>query len=335
MTPWRLGRCRRAWWARPRHARWAGEGCGAPQCSPGGLHARHAGGELTAAGRAVVRCWALPGCWLAGATPPAHAGAIAAAWTVARCSLAALPRPFPLLPLPATAPRPCCPSHRHRCRSHFPPPTSAATAAALQAAGVIAAMIKEGKIAGRGVLLAGQPGTGKTAIAMGIAKSLGPETPFAMIAASEIFSMEMSKTEALTQVGAALGGCWPRWVPAQMGAGPGGCRPRWVLAQVGCCAGRHACGAETVVERRGSCMSCTMYVGMWVKPTSSATCPTHAPTRACNTSARLQAFRKAIGVRIKEHSELIISCIPPPPLNLPAGLPQGHWRAHQGGERAD
>ena len=69
---------------------------------------------------------------------------------------------------------------------------------------MIAAMIKEGKIAGRGVLLAGQPGTGKTAIAMGIAKSLGPETPFAMIAASEIFSMEMSKTEALTQVGAAL-----------------------------------------------------------------------------------------------------------------------------------
>ena len=45
-----------------------------------------------------------------------------------------------------------------------------------------------------------QPGTGKTAIAMGIAKSLGQETPFAMIAASEIFSMEMSKTEALTQV---------------------------------------------------------------------------------------------------------------------------------------
>lgn len=34
-------------------------------------------------------------------------------------------------------------------------------------------MVKEGKIAGRGVLLAGQPGTGKTAIAMGMAKSLG------------------------------------------------------------------------------------------------------------------------------------------------------------------
>ena len=39
----------------------------------------------------------------------------------------------------------------------------------------------------------------KTAIAMGMAKALGEETPFAMMAGSEIFSMEMSKTEALTQ----------------------------------------------------------------------------------------------------------------------------------------
>lgn len=61
-------------------------------------------------------------------------------------------------------------------------------------------MIKEGKIAGRAVLLAGQPGTGKTAIAMGMCKALGEERPFAMMAASEIFSLEMSKTEALTQV---------------------------------------------------------------------------------------------------------------------------------------
>jgi DNA helicase TIP49 (TBP-interacting protein) len=35
---------------------------------------------------------------------------------------------------------------------------------------VILNMIREGKIAGRAVLLAGQPGTGKTAIAMGMAK---------------------------------------------------------------------------------------------------------------------------------------------------------------------
>eukprot|EP01018_Ginkgo_biloba_P019687 Gb_04895 [translate_table: standard] len=70
---------------------------------------------------------------------------------------------------------------------------------ARKAAGVILQMIKEGKIAGRAVLLAGQPGTGKTAIAMGMAKALGEETPFAMMAGSEIFSLDMSKTEALTQ----------------------------------------------------------------------------------------------------------------------------------------
>ncbi|KAF2295589.1 hypothetical protein GH714_033247 [Hevea brasiliensis] len=71
--------------------------------------------------------------------------------------------------------------------------------AARKAAGVILQMIKDGKIAGRAVLLAGQPGTGKTAIAMGMAKSLGLETPFAMVSGSEIFSLEMSKTEALMQ----------------------------------------------------------------------------------------------------------------------------------------
>lgn len=70
---------------------------------------------------------------------------------------------------------------------------------ARKAAGLILQMIREGKIAGRSILIAGQPGTGKTAIAMGIAKSLGLETPFTMITGSEIFSLEMSKTEALTQ----------------------------------------------------------------------------------------------------------------------------------------
>jgi RuvB-like protein 2 len=62
-----------------------------------------------------------------------------------------------------------------------------------------AGLIRQGKIAGRAVLLAGQPGTGKTALAMGIAKSLGAETPFASVAASELFSLDLSKTEALTQ----------------------------------------------------------------------------------------------------------------------------------------
>lgn len=71
--------------------------------------------------------------------------------------------------------------------------------AARRAAGVILEMIKEGKIAGRAVLIAGLPGTGKTAIAMGMAQALGKDTPFTAIAGSEIFSLEMSKTEALTQ----------------------------------------------------------------------------------------------------------------------------------------
>jgi RuvB-like protein 2 len=33
---------------------------------------------------------------------------------------------------------------------------------------------------------------------MGMAKSLGPDVPFTAMAGSEIFSLEMSKTEALT-----------------------------------------------------------------------------------------------------------------------------------------
>ena len=60
-------------------------------------------------------------------------------------------------------------------------------------------MIKEGKIAGRAVLLGGPPGSGKTAIAMGMAKQLGEDVPFTMMAGSEIFSLEMNKTESLTQ----------------------------------------------------------------------------------------------------------------------------------------
>ena len=57
-----------------------------------------------------------------------------------------------------------------------------------------------GKMAGRAILIAGQPGTGKTAIAMGMAQALGQDIPFTAMAGSEIFSLEMNKTEALTQV---------------------------------------------------------------------------------------------------------------------------------------
>lgn len=71
--------------------------------------------------------------------------------------------------------------------------------AARKAAGIILRLIKAGKIAGRGVVMAGQPGTGKTAIAIGIAQSLGPDVPFTMMTGSEVFSLSVSKTEALRQ----------------------------------------------------------------------------------------------------------------------------------------
>ncbi|KAI6792259.1 RuvB-like helicase [Hortaea werneckii] len=70
---------------------------------------------------------------------------------------------------------------------------------ARKAASVILQMVKEGKIAGRAVLISGPPSTGKTALAIGMSKGLGDDVPFTMLASSEIFSMEMSKTEALEQ----------------------------------------------------------------------------------------------------------------------------------------
>jgi len=70
---------------------------------------------------------------------------------------------------------------------------------ARRGAGVLYQMVREGKLAGRAVLIAGQPGTGKTAIAMALAQALGKDTPFTAMSGSEIFSLEMSKTEALTQ----------------------------------------------------------------------------------------------------------------------------------------
>lgn len=41
---------------------------------------------------------------------------------------------------------------------------------ARRAAGIVVNMVREGKIAGRCILIAGEPSTGKTAIAVGMAK---------------------------------------------------------------------------------------------------------------------------------------------------------------------
>lgn len=70
---------------------------------------------------------------------------------------------------------------------------------AREAAGIVVQMIREGKMAGRGILFVGPPGTGKTAIALAIAKELGEDTPFVAMDASEIYSSEIKKTEVLMQ----------------------------------------------------------------------------------------------------------------------------------------
>lgn len=55
--------------------------------------------------------------------------------------------------------------------------------ASRRAAGVILELIKDGHIAGRAVLIAGQPGSGKTAIAMGMA----PIHPLHMSSSSHLY----------------------------------------------------------------------------------------------------------------------------------------------------
>ncbi|MBS7641201.1 MAG: RuvB-like domain-containing protein [Candidatus Bathyarchaeia archaeon] len=70
---------------------------------------------------------------------------------------------------------------------------------AREAAGLIVQIIKEGKLSGRTIILAGPPGTGKTAIAMAIAKELGPNVPFIQMSGSEIYSSEKKKTEVLIE----------------------------------------------------------------------------------------------------------------------------------------
>ncbi|KAK4188802.1 putative AAA family ATPase pontin [Podospora australis] len=70
---------------------------------------------------------------------------------------------------------------------------------AREACGVVVDLIRAHKMAGRGVLLAGGPGTGKTALALAISQELGTKIPFCPITGSEIYSTEVKKTEVLME----------------------------------------------------------------------------------------------------------------------------------------
>ncbi|CAF4776132.1 ruvB-like helicase 1 [Pieris napi] len=70
---------------------------------------------------------------------------------------------------------------------------------AREAAGLVVDMIRSKKMAGRALLLAGPPGTGKTAIALAIAQELGNKVPFCPMVGSEVYSTEIKKTEVLME----------------------------------------------------------------------------------------------------------------------------------------
>lgn len=92
-------------------------------------------------------------------------------------------------------------------------------AQAREAAGLVVDLIKSKRMAGRAILLAGPPGTGKTAISLAIAQELGEcfslfrffytilyilsfkgnKVPFCPMVGSEVFSSEIKKTEVLME----------------------------------------------------------------------------------------------------------------------------------------
>jgi RuvB-like protein 1 (pontin 52) len=68
-----------------------------------------------------------------------------------------------------------------------------------KACGLVVDLVKAKKMSGRAVLLAGGPGTGKTALALAVSQELGTKVPFCPIVGSEIYSAEVKKTEALME----------------------------------------------------------------------------------------------------------------------------------------
>ncbi|KAF7680994.1 RuvB-like protein 1 [Astathelohania contejeani] len=70
---------------------------------------------------------------------------------------------------------------------------------AREAAGLLVDLVKSKKLAGKSVLISGPMGSGKTALAVAISKTLGPRTPFTTLSGSEVYSNEVKKTEILEE----------------------------------------------------------------------------------------------------------------------------------------
>ncbi|EDQ92872.1 uncharacterized protein MONBRDRAFT_19122 [Monosiga brevicollis MX1] len=70
---------------------------------------------------------------------------------------------------------------------------------AREAASIVVDLIKAKKMAGRAMLFAGPPGTGKTALALAISAELGPKVPFCPMVGSEVYSAEVKPTEVLME----------------------------------------------------------------------------------------------------------------------------------------
>ncbi|CAN0909916.1 RuvB-like protein 1 [Linum grandiflorum] len=70
---------------------------------------------------------------------------------------------------------------------------------AREASGLVVDMIRQKKMAGKALLMAGPPGTGKTALALGISQELGSKVPFCPMVGSEVYSSEVKKTEVLME----------------------------------------------------------------------------------------------------------------------------------------
>lgn len=70
---------------------------------------------------------------------------------------------------------------------------------AREAALFLVDLIKEKKLAGRCILLAGPSGSGKSALAVGISREINKKMPFVYLSGAEVYSNEVKKTEVILE----------------------------------------------------------------------------------------------------------------------------------------